>query len=112
MQSTISRAMRFADHGRFDLERRLIRKAGRRIAKCLGVSVDRLRYDWHDNSFELYGCDRDYRLTAEQYARVFSTGLGVLFVNSDRQEVVYTWWRGFEPVVRETDKDSWRKRTV
>jgi hypothetical protein len=106
--NTLQRARRLGDYGRPDLEQRFISRVRRRIAACLGITISRLAYDWHDNSFEVYGCSPADRLTESQYNRIFSTGLGILFMNSDRQCVVYTWFRK-APDVRVTDLDAWRK---
>lgn len=106
MSPTFQRILGFEYGHRFSA--RLLRRAMRRVGKCVGVDVSRLRWDWHDNSIEVYDCAATDRLTAAQTARLWGMGLAICWLNSHDQEVAYAWHRK-EGVVRPTGRDSRRR---
>lgn len=106
--TTIGRSMQFGDNGNAHVEKRLLRRAIRRAASCVGVDVSRIRYDYHDNSIEVYDCQHHERLTPTQTERLWSIGLAICWLNSHDQEVAYAWHRR-EGVVRATGRDSRRR---
>jgi hypothetical protein len=110
--TTIGRAQHFEameSRRHYLVASRLRRRALRRAMQCVVGIGDRWSSDWHDESFEVYGCDHGDRLTPRQVRRLFDIGYRTVYVNSDRQEVAYSQHRGLEARVRTTTRDAHRK---